>query len=249
SQDTSAYGVDVKYAAHRWKDREWRTKFIDLCTGLSELGVWVRLHYVYPYPHVDEVIGLMADRKILPYLDIPFQHASPKVLRAMRRPAHAEKTLERIKGWRRQLPELAIRSTFIAGFPGESEEDFTLLLDFLKEADLDRVGCFAYEPVSGATANDLPGALPLEIREERRDRFMAAAQPISARRLAAKVGQRVKVIVDDSQGRSAKGRTVWDAPEIDGTITLQSRLPMRQGDILTARITGAGVYDLEGTVV
>src|SRR5215203_3196846 len=196
SQDTSAYGIDLKYQASLWGDREVRARFFDLAQALGELGAWVRLHYVYPYPHVDEVIGLMAEGKVLPYLDIPFQHASPSVLKAMRRPAHQEKTLERINRWRAICPDLAIRSTFIVGFPGETEEDFAFLLDWLNEAKLDRVGCFRYEPVQGAPANDLAAPVPDAVKDERWHRFMRAQQAISAKRLKAKVGQRLPVIID-----------------------------------------------------
>ncbi len=248
SQDTSAYGVDLRYAESPWKDRSVRAKFFDLSRELGSLGAWVRLHYVYPYPHVDEVIGLMADRLVLPYLDIPFQHASPAVLRAMRRPAAQEKQLDRIRTWRGICPDLAIRSTFIVGFPGETEEDFEFLLDWLDEAQLDRVGCFKFEPVAGAPANDIALPVPEEVKERRWHRFMQRQQAVSAKRLAKRVGRRVPVIIDEANGRVAKGRTQWDAPEIDGTIHLTSRLPMRAGEIVTARIERADAYDLYGTV-
>jgi len=249
SQDTSAYGVDVKYASSAWRDREVRARFRDLAGELGTLGAWVRLHYVYPYPHVDEVIPLMAEGKVLPYLDIPFQHASPQILKAMRRPAAAERTLDRIRKWREIVPDIAIRSTFIVGFPGETEEDFAGLLDWLKEARLDRVGCFRYEPVAGAAANALPDPVPEEVKEERWNRFMAAQQEISARKLKAKVGRRVPAIVDESSGLAARGRTKWDAPEIDGVVRLESRRPVRVGEIVTARIDRSDAYDLFGTVV
>ena len=249
SQDTSAYGLDTRYATSVWKDREVRARFYDLAAELGELGAWVRLHYVYPYPHVDEVIGLMAEGKVLPYLDIPLQHASPKVLKAMRRPAHQEKTLARIRAWREACPDLAIRSTFIVGFPGETEEDFEILLDFLDEAKLDRVGCFKYEPVAGATANALADPVPREVQEERWHRFMARQQKVSARRLAGRVGRRVKVLVDTSDGLTAVGRTPWDAPEIDGVVRLNGRRPIRAGEFVTAKIDAADAYDLRGTVV
>src|SRR5262245_45008079 len=210
SQDTSAYGVDVKYAASRWKDREVRAKFIDLAAALGELGVWVRLHYVYPYPHVDDVIALMADGKLLPYLDLPFQHAAPDVLRRMKRPAAQEKTLERIARWRAMCPELTIRSTFIVGFPGETEEDFAFLLDWLDEAQLDRVGCFRYEPVKGAVANDLAAPVPDAVKDERWHRFMQRQQAISTRRLKRKVGTRQQVIIDEAGPTVAKGRSKAD---------------------------------------
>ena len=249
SQDTSAYGVDIKYATSVWKEREVRAKFLDLARELGEFGVWVRLHYVYPYPHVDEVIPLMAEGKVLPYLDIPFQHAAPSVLKAMRRPAHQEKTLARIRRWREMAPDLAIRSTFIVGFPGETDADFEELLGFLDEASLDRVGCFKYEAVAGATANALPGAVPEEVKAERWHRFMARQQAVSARRLKGRVGRRVKVLVYSSAGLIAPGRGPWDAPEIDGTIRLTARRPIRAGEFVTAKIDRADAYDLFGTVV
>jgi ribosomal protein S12 methylthiotransferase len=250
SQDTSAYGGDIRYQPGIWKDREVRARFLDLAAALAEFGVWVRMHYVYPYPHVDEVIGLMAEGRILPYLDIPFQHASPSVLKAMRRPAHGEKTLERIAKWREICPDLAIRSTFIVGFPGETEADVDLLLDWLTEAKLERVGCFRYEPVAGATANDLGlPAVPKEEQDRRWHRFMAHQQAISARLLQRRVGKRIPVIVDHADGLSGKGRSKWDAPEIDGTVHLTARRPIRAGDIVTARIDRADSYDLHGTVV
>jgi ribosomal protein S12 methylthiotransferase len=250
SQDTSAYGVDIKYQPGIWRDREVRARFFDLAEALGEFGIWVRLHYVYPYPHVDEVIGLMAEGKVLPYLDIPFQHASPSVLKAMRRPAHQEKTLERIAKWRAVCPDLAIRSTFIVGFPGETEADMDLMLDWLSEAKLERVGCFKYEPVRGASANDLGlPAVPPEEQERRWHRFMAHQQAISARLLQRRVGKRIQVIVDEANGTVARGRSKWDAPEIDGAVHLTSRRPIRVGDIVTARIERADAYDLHGTVV
>ncbi len=248
SQDTSAYGLDLKYAAHPWRGAERQTRFLDLAEALGELGVWVRLHYVYPYPHVDRVLPLMAEGRVLPYLDIPFQHASPRVLKAMRRPANQEQVLGRLADWRRQVPDLAIRSTFIVGFPGESEADFTFLLDWLEEADLDRVGCFKYEPVEGAAANALPGAVPEPVKEERWHRFMQAQQAISARRLAAKVGRRLPVILDEVIGTKATGRTMADAPEIDGTVALSGARGRSPGDIVEAEITRAGDYDLSGRI-
>ncbi len=248
SQDTSAYGVDLRYAASPWKDREVRAKFVDLAKELGELGAWVRLQYVYPYPHVDDVIGLMADGKVLPYLDIPFQHASPDILKAMRRPAAQDKTLARIGDWRAQCPELTLRSTFIVGFPGESEADFAYLLDWLDEAQLDRVGCFKYEPVAGATSNALPNAVPEEIKQERWNALMAHQQKISARKLKRKVGTRQQVIVDEVGPTVAKGRSKADAPEIDGAVYLSSRRPLRVGEIVTARIERSDEYDLHGSV-
>jgi ribosomal protein S12 methylthiotransferase len=250
SQDTSAYGVDVKYAASQWHDREVRTRFLDLSRELGELGAWVRMHYVYPYPHVDEVIPLMAEHKILPYLDIPFQHASPRVLKNMRRPAHQEKTLERIGRWRETCPDLALRSTFIVGFPGETEEDFEMLLDWLDEAKIERAGCFKYEPVGGARANDLGlEAVPEEVKQIRWNRFMARQQKISANLLKRKVGKRLPVIIDEANGTFAKGRTKYDAPEIDGSVHVQSRRPLRVGDIVTVKIDEADAYDLRGQAV
>src|SRR5690348_11496347 len=236
SQDTSAYGVDVKYAPSRWRDREVPTRFLDLARALGELGAWVRLHYVYPYPHVDDVIPLMADGKLLPYLDAPFQHASPQVLKRMRRPAAQEKTLERIRRWRAICPDLTLRSTFIVGFPGETEEDFDLLLEWVDEAALDRVGCFRYEPVAGAVANDLAAPVPDVVKEERWHRFMARQQAISAKRLARKVGTRQAVIIDRVEPDGAKGRTRGDAPEIDGTVHVRARRPLRVGEIATVKI-------------
>jgi ribosomal protein S12 methylthiotransferase len=248
SQDTSAYGVDLRYEASPWKDREVRAKFVDLARELGELGAWVRLQYVYPYPHVDEVIGLMTEGKVLPYLDIPFQHASPEILKAMRRPAAQDKTLARIQAWRAQCPELALRSTFIVGFPGETEADFAYLLDWLDEAELDRVGCFKYEPVAGATSNALPNAVPNEAKQERWNMLMARQQKISARRLKRKVGTRQQVIIDEVRPTVAKGRSKADAPEIDGSVYLSSRRPLRVGEIVTARIERSDEYDLHGSV-
>ncbi len=250
SQDTSAYGVDLRYAASLYKDREVRAKFVDLCRELGQLGVWVRLHYVYPYPHVDEVIPLMRDRLVLPYLDIPFQHASPTVLKAMKRPAHQEKTLDRIRRWREICPELAIRSTFIVGFPGETDDDFAFLLDWLKEARLERVGCFQYEPVKGAVANDLGLAVvPDEVKAQRHRRFMEAQQAISERILKDRVGKRIKVIIDEAGPTVARGRSVWDAPEIDGTVHVTSRRPLRPGDVVTVKVERAEAYDLHAQAV
>ena len=254
SQDTSAYGVDIKYAATKWKGENVRAKFVDLARALGEFGVWVRLHYVYPYPHVDDVIPLMADGKVLPYLDIPFQHASPAVLKRMKRPAAQEETLSRIARWRTICPALTIRSTFIVGFPGETEEDFSRLLDWLSEAELDRVGCFRYEPVAGAAANDLATAIPEAVKEERWKRLMQLQQEISAKRLKRKVGGRERVIIDDvnppgSSPGTARGRSKGDAPEIDGSVFVRSRRPLRVGEIATVKIERADAYDLHGTVV
>ena len=267
SQDTSAYGVDVKYAASTWKGREVRAKFLALARALGEFGVWVRLHYVYPYPHVDEVIPLMAEGKVLPYLDIPFQHASPDVLGRMKRPAAQEQSLERIHRWREICPALTIRSTFIVGFPGETEQDFETLLDWLDTAQLDRVGCFRYEPVAGAVANDLAAPVPDEVKEDRWNRFMARQQKISAQRLHRRLGTRQQVIIDEActrDGRrpdpgvgsipgsspgTAKGRSRGDAPEIDGAVYVTSRRPLRVGEIATVRIVRSDEYDLHGTAV
>jgi ribosomal protein S12 methylthiotransferase len=249
SQDTSAYGVDTKYQPSLWKDREVRTRFFDLARELGELGAWIRLHYVYPYPHVDEVIPLMAEGKILPYLDIPFQHASPNVLKAMRRPAHQEKTLDRIRKWREMCPDLAIRSTFIVGFPGETEEDVDFLMEWLKEAKLDRVGCFRYEPVKGAPANEIGNPVPPEAKDERWHRFMKTQQEVSAKLLKAKVGKRLPVIIDESGSTVAKGRSKYDAPEIDGNVYVASRRPLRAGDVVTVKIERTDAYDLHGMAV
>lgn len=248
SQDTGAYGLDLRYAESTLGDRQVRAKFIDLARELGDLGAWVRLHYVYPYPHIDEVIGLMADGKILPYLDIPFQHASPKVLKAMRRPGDQTKTLDRIKEWRAACPDLALRSTFIVGFPGETEEDFDYLLSWLEEARLDRVGAFKYEPVAGAPANDLGlPAVPAEIAESRYRRFMQHQQAISANLLKRKVGRHIQVIVDEAGPTVAVGRSKADAPEIDGKVHIASRRPLRPGDIVSVKIERADAYDLFGT--
>ena len=248
SQDTSAYGVDMKYAASQWQDREVRARFFDLAKELGEFGAWVRLQYVYPYPHVDEVIGLMTEGKVLPYLDIPFQHASPEVLKAMRRPAAQEKTLARIKSWREACPELTLRSTFIVGFPGETDSDFACLLDWLEEAEIDRLGCFKYEPVAGAASNAIGNPVPDEVKQERWNALMARQQKISARRLKRKVGTRQQVIVDEVGPTVAKGRSKADAPEIDGTVYLSSRRPLKVGEIVTAKIERADEYDLHGSV-
>jgi ribosomal protein S12 methylthiotransferase len=249
SQDTSAYGLDIKYAECDWRGRPLKAKFLDLASALGELGAWVRLHYVYPYPHVDDVIPLMAEGKILPYLDIPFQHASPKVLKSMRRPAHQEKTAERIANWRKVCPDLAIRSTFIVGFPGETDNDFEMLLSWLKETRLNRVGCFKYEPVEGAKANDLEGAVPDAVKEERWHRFMATAQEISQSILAERVGRTIPVIVDEVDEEGAMARSQWDAPEIDGSVFLNGATSVRPGDIVDAKVLHADDYDLWGEVV
>jgi ribosomal protein S12 methylthiotransferase len=250
SQDTSAYGVDVKYQESPWRGRPVAARITELAAALGELGAWVRLHYVYPYPHVDDLIPLMAEGKVLPYLDVPFQHASPKILKAMKRPAAEAKTLQRIRAWRALVPELTIRSTFIVGFPGETEQDFQMLLDWLEEAELDRVGCFRYEPVNSAPANALPNAVPEEVKEERWHRFMTAQQVISARRLQTRVGKDVQVIIDERDGEQALGRSMADAPEIDGRVYLPAGKGAKQlkpGTIVTARVTAADEYDLWAT--
>jgi ribosomal protein S12 methylthiotransferase len=249
SQDTSAYGVDVKYAASAWKGREVKAKFLDLARELGQFGVWVRLHYVYPYPHVDHVIPLMADGKVLPYLDVPFQHASPDVLKRMRRPAAQEKTLERIHKWREICPALTIRSTFIVGFPGETEANFSLLLDWLSEAELDRVGCFRYEPVDGAVANDLGALVSDAVKEDRWNRLMAHQQAISRKRLKRKVGRNERIIIDEVGPTIAKGRSRGDAPQIDGAVYVASRRPLRVGEFATVKIERSDEYDLHGTAV
>ena len=251
SQDTSAYGRDLRYAESQFGDRAVRARFLDLARELGDLGAWVRLHYVYPYPHVDEVIALMADGKVLPYLDIPFQHAAPNVLKAMKRPANEEKTLSRIKAWRAACPDLTLRSTFIVGFPGETEEDFETLLQWLDEAEIDRAGAFKYEPVAGAPANDLGLALvPDEEKESRWKRFMEKQQAVSARLMKRKIGKRLQVIIDEAgggpMGALAKGRTKADAPEIDGAAFVESRRPLRPGDIVSVKVERADAYDVYG---
>jgi ribosomal protein S12 methylthiotransferase len=246
SQDTSAYGVDLKYAAQPWRDVERRARFFDLAAALGELGVWVRLHYVYPYPHVDQVIDLMAEGKVLPYLDIPFQHASARILKLMKRPAAAENTLERIAAWRRTVPDITIRSTFIVGFPGETEEDFAELLEWLRSAQLDRVGCFEYSPVEGAAANALrQPQVPPEIKQQRRQRFMELAAEISTARLAGKIGRTMRVLVDRVEGGVAFARSASDAPEIDGVVRIQGAKKLIVGQWAQVLITRAGAYDLE----
>jgi ribosomal protein S12 methylthiotransferase len=244
SQDTSAYGVDVKYRSGFWNGRPVKTRMTELCEALSELGIWVRLHYVYPYPHVDEVIPLMAEGKILPYLDIPFQHASPRILKAMKRPAFEDKTMARIHRWREICPDITLRSTFIVGFPGETESDFQYLLDWMSEAQLDRVGCFQYSPVQGAPANALDGAVPDEIKQERWDRFMAHQQAISTARLAKRVGREIDVLIDEVDEEGAVGRSSADAPEIDGCVYVDSDVALKPGDIVRARVTDSDEYDL-----
>jgi len=254
SQDTSAYGRDLRYAESAFQDRQVRAKFLDLARELGRFGAWVRLHYVYPYPHVDEIMQVMAEGLVLPYLDIPFQHAAPNVLKAMKRPANEEKVLERIRGWRKLVPELTLRSTFIVGFPGETEEDFAYLLDWLEEAEIERAGAFKYEPVAGAPANDLGLPLvPEEVKEQRWKRFMERQQAIGAKLLKRKVGKRLQVLIDQPGGGAAgglaKGRGKGDAPEIDGAVHVSSRRPLRAGDIVSVKIERADAYDLHGQAV
>jgi ribosomal protein S12 methylthiotransferase len=254
SQDTSAYGVDLKYAAQPWRNADRRARFYDLSAALGELGVWIRLHYVYPYPHVDQVIELMAQGKVLPYLDIPFQHASSRILKLMKRPAAAENTLERIAAWRRVVPDITIRSTFIVGFPGETEQDFQQLLDWLRVAQLDRVGCFEYSPVEGAAANALQETpVPAELKAERRARFMELAAEISAERLEGKIGRRMPVLIDRIDGDVAIGRSSSDAPEIDGTVRIagarRAGRALIVGSLVDVQITAAGAYDLEARLI
>ncbi|WP_374697494.1 30S ribosomal protein S12 methylthiotransferase RimO [Alcaligenes nematophilus] len=247
SQDTSAYGVDIRQRTGFWNGRPVKSSMLDLSAALSELGAWVRLHYVYPYPHVDNIIPLMAEGKVLPYLDIPFQHASPSVLRAMKRPAFEDRTLSRIKQWRQDCPDLTIRSTFIVGFPGETEEDFQYLLDWMTEAQLDRVGCFQYSPVEGAPANKLDGIVPDEVKQERWERFMEHQQAISTARLAAKVGREIDVLIDEiDEDGDAVGRSSADAPEIDGNVFITSEQKLEPGQMVRVRITDSSEYDLFG---
>ncbi|QBJ32682.1 30S ribosomal protein S12 methylthiotransferase RimO [Hafnia alvei] len=248
SQDTSAYGVDVKHRTGFWNGQPVKTSMIGLCEQLSTLGVWIRLHYVYPYPHVDDVIPLMAEGKVLPYLDIPLQHASPKILKLMKRPGAVERTLERIKRWREICPQLTLRSTFIVGFPGETEEDFQMLLDFLTEAKLDRVGCFKFSPVEGATANELADQVPQEVKEERFHRFMQLQQQISAQRLKDKIGLTLPVIIDEVDEEGAIGRSMADAPEIDGAVYLNGETTLKIGDVVNVTIENVDEYDMWGSV-
>jgi ribosomal protein S12 methylthiotransferase len=249
SQDTSAYGVDIKHAETQWREHKVKARLTELADAMGSLGAWVRLHYVYPYPHVDEIIPLMAEGKILPYLDIPFQHAEPRVLKSMRRPGNQEKVLQRIRNWRDICPDLAIRSTFIVGFPGETEADFEFLLKWLEDAELDRVGCFKYENVEGAAATSLDGQVPDEVKQERWERFMAAQQAISAKRLKRFVGRTLDVLVDETKRTTAVGRSFADAPEIDGMVKIKSAAGLQVGDMIKVLIRKAGAYDLEGTRV
>ena len=250
SQDTSAYGVDLKYAEREWRGKQYQTRMKALCEGLAELGTWNRLHYVYPYPHVDEIIPLMAEGKLLPYLDIPFQHASPRILKLMKRPGAVDKTLERIQRWRSVCPEITIRSTFIVGFPGETEADFEELLAFIDQAELDRVGAFAYSPVEGAAANALPGAVPDEVKQERLARFMELQAQISAEKLERKVGTVQRCLVDAIDGELAIARSMADAPEIDGLVQIQdgAAAGLKPGDFCDVRIMGSDEHDLFGLV-
>lgn len=248
SQDTSAYGVDLKYATQTWNNRELKTNFYDLVSGLNDLDIWTRLHYVYPYPHVDDVIPLMAIGKVLPYLDVPFQHASPKILKAMKRPANSQNNLTRVKAWREICPDLTIRSTFIVGFPGETENDFQELLGFLEEAQLDRVGCFKYSPVEGAKANDFPDVVPEEVKQERWERFMALQADISAKRLHKKIGTIQKVIIDEIDEEGAIGRSSADAPEIDGKVYIDNSQHLKVGDFANVLIEDSDEYDLWGSL-
>jgi len=244
SQDTSAYGVDIKYRTGFWNGRPLKTRMQELCEALGEFGIWVRLHYVYPYPHVDKVIPLMAEGKILPYLDVPFQHGSPAVLKRMQRPAAAEKSLERIKAWRDTCPDITLRSTFIVGFPGETDAEFEMLLDFIREAQLDRVGCFQYSPVKGARANALPDPVPDEVKQERWERFMALQQQISAAKLQAKIGKTIAILIDEVNEEGAVGRSSADAPEIDGRVLLDGATDLRPGDFVEGEVTAADEYDV-----
>jgi ribosomal protein S12 methylthiotransferase len=244
SQDTSAYGVDLRYQATTFGGQPYETRFVDLARALGSFGVWVRMHYVYPYPHVDGVLPLMAEGRVLPYLDIPFQHGSPSVLKRMKRPAHAENTLDRIREWRKAVPNLTLRSSFIVGFPGETEAEFEEMLQWLDVAQLDRVGCFKYSPVDGATANELPDAVAPEVMDERYERFMHRAAAISAARLAAKVGDEITVLVDSVDGARAIARTEGDAPEIDGVVNVKKAKSLRAGEFARVKITTAGTYDL-----
>ena len=249
SQDTSAYGVDVKYRTGFWQGRPTKTRLTELANALGSFGVWVRLHYVYPYPHVDEVIPLMAEGKILPYLDVPFQHANSRILRAMKRPASVENNLARIRQWRQICPELTIRSTFIVGFPGETEAEFEELLDFMQEAQLDRVGCFSYSPVEGAVANQLPNPVPEPLKEERRARFMKLQEDISRQRLATKIGQRMTVMIDALTDESVIARSSADAPEIDGVVYVEGGVRGQPGDLIDVEITASDTHDLFATAV
>ncbi len=249
SQDTSAYGVDVKYAERTWREKSYRTRMTELCEGLSELGVWARLHYVYPYPHVDEIMPLMAEGKILPYLDIPFQHASPRILKLMKRPGNIDKTLDRIRSWRKLVPDLTLRSTFIVGFPGETDDEFEELLDFLREAELDRVGAFAYSPVDGAKANELPNPVSEELKEDRLEQFMAVQAEISAAKLQRKIGRTIKVLVDQAGADGAVARSAADAPEIDGVVHIANGQSLKPGQFIDVVVEATDEHDLHARMV
>ena len=254
SQDTSAYGADIRYAGGRWRDQDYQTRFLDLARGLGELGIWVRMHYVYPYPHVDKVVPLMAEGKILPYLDVPFQHGSPSVLKRMRRPAAAVNSLERIRRWRQDCPDITLRSTFIVGFPGETEAEFAELLAWMEEAQLDRVGCFEYSPVEGAAANKLADHVPPQVQKERHARFMETAARISAARLRARIGREVDVLIDQVAEKAAVGRSAAEAPEVDGVIRIAQNkggkpVPLKAGEFVRVRITSSDEHDLRAEPV
>lgn len=249
SQDTSAYGVDVKHRTGFYDGMPVKTSMVALCEELAKLDIWVRLHYVYPYPHVDDVIPLMRDGKVLPYLDIPLQHASPRILKLMKRPGTVERTLERIQKWREICPEITLRSTFIVGFPGETEEEFQMLLDFIDKAELDRVGCFKYSPVEGAKANELPDPIPEDVQEERFQRFMELQQQVSIRKLARKVGKEMTVLIDEVDEEGATGRSFADAPEIDGLVYLNGETDLKPGDLVKVRIDEADEYDLWASLI
>lgn len=244
SQDTSAYGIDIKYRSGFWQGRPIRTRMYELAQALGELGVWVRLHYVYPYPHVDDVIDLMAAGKVLPYLDVPFQHASPRILKAMKRPANSVDTLARVRGWRERCPEITLRSTFIVGFPGETEDDFSMLMEFIEQAELDRVGCFTYSPVEGARANSLADPVPVDVQQQRQQRLMERQAEISAARLQRKRGQVMQVLVDAIDGEQAVARSDADAPEIDGVVLIENGAALEVGEFATVEITRSDVHDL-----
>ena len=249
SQDTSAYGVDIKYRTGFWRGRPLKTRLTELAEALGELGIWIRMHYVYPYPHVDELIPLMANGKILPYLDVPLQHASPAVLKAMKRPANSENTLTRIRAWREICPDITLRSTFIVGFPGETESDFQYLLDFLREAQLDRVGCFTYSPVAGAVANELSNAVPEEIKQQRQAQFMAVQEEISAAKLTQRIGQRMTVLIDNIEGSDAIARSSADAPEIDGMVFIENAAHKKSGEFVQVEIIDATEHDLVASLI
>lgn len=244
SQDTSAYGVDLKYRADKWRDRMVKTRLTEFADALGDLGIWIRMHYVYPYPHVDELLPLMAEKRILPYLDVPFQHASPRLLKAMKRPGDRDKMLERLEKWRTEVPDLAIRSTFIVGFPGETDEDFEMLLDWLRQAKLTRVGCFTYEDVAGAPANAFDGQIPEKVKKERFEQFMEVQQEVSTQVLASRIGKTVEVIVDSADKEGAIARSSWDAPEVDGNVFIDDGQNLSPGDMVQVKLTDANDYDM-----